>query len=98
MFTSLFSHVTVHIIPSRIIKVKFIEMFCSAKPLYLTTVAALVQSQVRLCGICGGQHGTEAGCFLVLWFPLPVLIPPAASYPLILTSTLYSLDSNSVVT
>jgi hypothetical protein len=27
----------------------------------LPTAAALVRAQVRSCGICGGQSGTEAG-------------------------------------
>jgi hypothetical protein len=45
---------------------------------WLPTAAALVRSQVRSCGICGGQSGTGA-CFLrVLRFPLPILIQPTA--------------------
>jgi hypothetical protein len=41
---------------------------------WLPTAAAWVRSQVRSCGICGGQSG-----FLqVLLFPPPILIPPTA--------------------
>jgi hypothetical protein len=28
------------------------------------------------CGVCGGQSGTWAGFLRVLWFPLPIVIPP----------------------
>jgi hypothetical protein len=37
-------------------------------------------SQVKSCGICGGQSGTGAGCLRVLLFPLPILIPPTAHH------------------
>jgi hypothetical protein len=43
---------------------------------WLPTAAARVRSQVRSCGICGGQSGTVAGFLQVLRFPLPILIPP----------------------
>jgi hypothetical protein len=43
---------------------------------WLPTAAARVQSQVKSCGICGGQSGP--GFLRVLWFPLPILIPPTA--------------------
>jgi hypothetical protein len=45
---------------------------------WLPTAAARVRSQVRSCGICGGQSGTGASFLQVLRFPLPVLIPPTA--------------------
>jgi hypothetical protein len=44
----------------------------------LTTVVALVQSQVKSCGICGEPSGTGAGFLRVLPFPQPILIPPNA--------------------
>jgi hypothetical protein len=43
-----------------------------------TAPAARVRSQVRSCGICGGQSGIRAGFLRVLRFPLPILIPPSA--------------------
>jgi hypothetical protein len=46
----------------------------------LPIVAVRVRSQVRSCGICGGQSGSEAGFLRVLRFPLPILIPPTASH------------------
>jgi hypothetical protein len=52
----------------------------------------------RSCGICGGQNGTEAGFLQELLFALPIIIPPAAPYSLIILSpTLYSLDTEGVV-
>jgi hypothetical protein len=45
----------------------------------LPTAAARVRSQVRSCGICGGQSGTGADFLNVLRLPLPIFIPPAAS-------------------
>jgi hypothetical protein len=45
---------------------------------WLPTAAARARSQVRSCGICGGQSSTGAGFLRVLRFPLPILIPPTA--------------------
>jgi hypothetical protein len=36
-------------------------------------------ARVRSCGICGGQRSTGADILWVLWFPLPIFIPPFAS-------------------
>jgi hypothetical protein len=44
----------------------------------LPTAAARVRYQFRSCGICGGQSGAWAGFLRVLWFPLPIFIPPIA--------------------
>jgi hypothetical protein len=35
---------------------------------------------VRSCGLCGGQSGSDVGFLRVLWFPLPILIPPNTPY------------------
>jgi hypothetical protein len=46
----------------------------------LPNAAAWVRSQVKTCGICGGQTGTGA-CFLrVIRFPLPILSPLTVPY------------------
>jgi hypothetical protein len=64
----------------------------------LRTAAAWVRLRVTLSGICSGKSGTEAGFLCVLWFSLPILIPPTVPYSLIiLSSTLYSLDAESAV-
>jgi hypothetical protein len=44
----------------------------------LPTAEARVRSQVRSCGISGGQSGTRVGFLRVLRFPLPVLISEEA--------------------
>jgi hypothetical protein len=46
---------------------------------WLSTAADWVQARVCSCGICGGQSGAGAGFLQVLWFPLPIFIPPIAS-------------------
>jgi hypothetical protein len=45
-----------------------------------------IRSQVRSCGVCDGQSGTEEGFLRVLRFPLPILIPPNDSYSSIIRS------------
>jgi hypothetical protein len=45
---------------------------------WLPTVAARVRSRVWSSGICGEQSCSGAGFLLVLWFPLPIFIPPIA--------------------
>jgi hypothetical protein len=45
----------------------------------LLTAAVWVRTQVRSCGICGGQIGTVAGFLRIFRFPLSVLIPPTAA-------------------
>jgi hypothetical protein len=47
---------------------------------WLPNAAARVRAHVVSCGICGGQNETGAGFLRVLRFPLPILIPPTASY------------------
>jgi hypothetical protein len=46
----------------------------------VSTAAARIQSQVRSCGVCGGQSDTGAGFLRVLRFPLAVITPRAAPY------------------
>jgi hypothetical protein len=38
--------------------------------------AARVRARVRSCRLYGGQSGTGTGLLRVLWFPLPIRIPP----------------------
>jgi hypothetical protein len=47
-------------------------------PCRQSTVAAQVQARVKSYGICDEQSGDGAGYLQVLWFPLPVFIPPTA--------------------
>jgi hypothetical protein len=47
---------------------------------WLPSAAAQFRAQVRSCGICGGQSGAGAGFLLVLWLPLPILIPPTVPH------------------
>jgi hypothetical protein len=42
----------------------------------LPTAAARVRARFWASGICGGQSGAGAGFLRVLWFPLPIFIPP----------------------
>jgi hypothetical protein len=46
----------------------------------LLTAAARIRSQVKSCGICGGQSGNAAGFLRVLRFHLSILIPTTASH------------------
>jgi hypothetical protein len=43
---------------------------------WLPTAAARVRARVWSSGICGGQSGAGASFLWVLWFPLPIFIPP----------------------
>jgi hypothetical protein len=57
--------------------------YINARPCHSSgwlSAAARVQSQIRLCGICGGQSGTRAGFLRVLRCPLPIIIPPTAPH------------------
>jgi hypothetical protein len=64
---------------------------------WLLTVAAQVQSQVRSCSICGGQSSSEASILQVLWFLVPILIPPTITRSLIiLSSWLYNLRTDII--
>jgi hypothetical protein len=57
-----------------------------------------VRYQVRSCEICGEQSRTGISSLPVFQFPLPILIPPPVPYSsIILSSTLYRLDGDSVV-
>lgn len=47
---------------------------------WLPTVVAQIQAWVRYCEICDGQNGTGVGFLWVHHSPLPLLIPPIASY------------------
>jgi hypothetical protein len=75
--------------------------FTRAQPVSrrLPSMAARIQSQVRSCGIWGGQSGTGANfIFRILWIPVTILIPsPASRSLLILSLTLYGIDTESIV-
>jgi hypothetical protein len=60
----------------------------------LPTAVAGDQSQVRSCGICGGQSGTGEVFLQVLQVPLPILTPPNIPCSLALIRGWYNrLDS-----
>jgi hypothetical protein len=62
------------------------------------TSVTLVQSQVELRGIFVKQSGTGIAFLLVLRFPLPIPIQPAAPHSFIILSSMqYSPDADSVV-
>lgn len=66
--------------------------------IFVVSMKPHIQTQVTACEICGGQNGIRAGFLQVLWFPLPFLILSTSPYLLIiLQSTLYSLDTDSVL-
>jgi hypothetical protein len=52
---------------------------------WLPTATSRFQSQVKSCGICGGQSGVGVSFLWGLRFPLPILIPHTAPH---LTSTI----------
>jgi hypothetical protein len=56
----------------------------------LPTTAARIRVEVRSCGICGRQSGTEAGFLRVLRFLLPILIPPSAPHSSSIIRSWYS--------
>jgi hypothetical protein len=61
------------------LKIKFYPAFlgCAiAQVVRLSATMSWVQSQVRPCGLCGGQSSTGAGFLQVLLYPLPLLILP----------------------
>jgi hypothetical protein len=47
---------------------------------WLLTAAARVRTQDQSCGFCDGQSGSGVGFLRVLWYPLPILIPPTAPH------------------
>jgi hypothetical protein len=59
------------------------------------TMAARVRARVWSCWICGGQSGAETGFLRVLWFPLPIFIPPIA--PQLPSSIIWGWYNRAVV-
>jgi hypothetical protein len=71
---------------------------CSTKNLYLSTRLQGRVIAYSLSSHRGDQGGIWGGFLRVFLFPLPIFIPPAAPYSLIILSlSLYSLDTDSVV-
>jgi hypothetical protein len=62
-----------------------ISVFCVMMPRRLPTAEPRVRSQIRSCGIYGGESGNDAGFLRIFRFPL-VLIPPTVPYSLIMLS------------
>jgi hypothetical protein len=72
-----------HVLSSKIVKKisTKLRVLCSAlkgwrTSRWLPTAAARVRARVWSSGIYGGQSGAGAGFLRVLWFPLPIFIPP----------------------
>jgi hypothetical protein len=55
-------------------------IFFQAVSRQFSTAAGLFLSQVKPCGICGGQNGTWVGSLRVLRFPLPIFVLPTAPH------------------
>jgi hypothetical protein len=64
---------------------------------WIPTVGSGIPCQGRSCGIYDGQSGTGVGILRVNWFNLQILVPDTAPYSLILSSTLYNFDIDSVI-
>jgi hypothetical protein len=64
----------------------------------LPTEAAPVRAHVKSCGICSEQSDNAKGFLRVLWFPLPILIPPNAPYSSIIRGWYNKLISGQLTT
>jgi hypothetical protein len=69
--------------PHKLLELRRVSGLVTAVSCLLLTSEARDLSQVKSCGICGGQSVTGDGFLRVLRFPLPILIPPTTSYPCI---------------